>query len=220
VQRSAGPKWPKACVRSRALHGGCRGRRTGVISLPRHGYNQEQRARSSADRRTPCAADAARPRLVERRRPRRHRARHRDRQRGIPARTGGVRQARPDSVVGHRRGDLLPDCLQHRGDALRRCDRRACRRRLHAHAAFFDPVGVGLRPVLFPASRLAGVGCHCRQRCLLPVRWTLAGARRCRDGVLHWRRHVPALHCLVAHRPTHRAHIGNGFWSQSCSDRF
>ena len=69
-----------------------------------------------------------------------------DRQRRVPARPGGIRPARAVAAVGHRRRGLLPDHLQHRGDALHAGDRRAGVHRLHAHAAVVARSGRGSTP--------------------------------------------------------------------------
>ena len=130
----------------------------------------------------------------------------RDRQRRVPARARGIREARPDATVGRRSRGLLPDHLQYRGDALRPRDRRAGVHRLHAHAAVGDVLGVVLRRALLPAGGLAGVGRHCRGRSLLSVRGAPAGRGRRRNRLPHRRRDLSALRRDPARRPTDRAH--------------
>ena len=162
------------------------------------------RALAVGARRAAGAAEAPRARLAGRRRPGRHRARPVDRQRRVPARSGGVRAPRPVAAVGHDGRRRAADHLQHGGDALHAGDGRAGVHRLHAHAALVDAAGrwstrrctccrsAGRHsPVLRPGrcsswrrARLPGpddaaaIYCDRRRRCFWPACCVLLGRAR------------------------------------------
>ena len=127
----------------------------------------------------PGAADAARPVVDRRLRPRRHRARHLDRQRRVPARPG-----RPSSSTGCRCcGSRWSRCSSRPSSTPSSCATRVAtgepvvtgfmRTRPRAR-----PSGPGLRGAVLPADRLAGVGGHRGRRDLLPVRGRARRRRR------------------------------------------
>ena len=166
------------------------------------------RSRRLATRGAPRSADTSRPRLGLRCRARRDRPGRVDRRRRVPARSDRLRPSRPDAALGHDRGGVLPDRLQHRADALHDRDRRAGVHRLHAHAAACGRVGVVLCRPLLPAGGMARV---CRRgvgRDLLSVHRAdgRPGGRQRR--VPDWRLHVPALRGAAAGRAADRANAG------------
>ena len=139
-------------------------------------------------------------------RTRRHRARGLHRQRRVPARTSGIRPARSLAVVGRRPGDHPTDDFQYRGDALHPRDGRTGVHRVHAHPAFVDVVGVGLRGSLLPPGRLARMGGHGGRRHLLSFCPAPGSGRRRVCHLRHRCRGVSGLRCHSHHRPANRAH--------------
>ena len=163
------------------------------------------------------AANAEGARLAGRRGAWRHRAGRLDRQRRVPARSGGVRAIRPVAALGDRGRRLPPDDLQHRADALHGRHRGAGVHRLHAHAPLVDALGLGVRRPLL-SCRSAGRRGPARRpaRFSFSLRDGLRGPSDATRDLLHRRGDVPHL-CGRAARSdgasSARSSCSTGCWS-------
>ena len=165
-----------------------------------------------------------RPRLAECRRPRRHRARRRDRQRRVPARSRGVRQARPDPVVDRRRSAMFFQTIFNTevmryivatGEPVVTGFMRT--------PPSLDDVGVGLRDRSISCRPAGRRGRRLRRARLLSVRRPPRRRRQTRHclprsaSALSW---SASPCCWSAGGSSARSRCSTGSWSAACSGGF
>ena len=146
-------------------------------------------------------------RVDRRLRPRRHRARRLDRQRRIPARSRGVRAARPVAPVGDEHRRVPPGDLQHRADAIH-ASRPASRSSPASCAP--GPARAGGRRSTRCSSSCRSAGPRGRRppqaRCSSSPIGQTRGARKTRRRSTHRHRDLRRHRRRAARRQAHRAH--------------